>query len=1196
MSYDELPPDPVPSPQIDERTTEATRELSSSDAPPVPPTRRRRARGTGTAAASEDIAPVAEEPARTTRKRTLTTRTQIASEPPDETVLTETETPSVPDAPFPAPPVPAPVRRTRKKKEPVPEIVAECASLTEPAPESVAHEENAPAVSPRKPARGGRKRKTETVETPAPEASIEATPREAQAVADPVPAPEEEVAPAASDTPEMPPIEVVAPETERPAHSRRTRRKPVATESPASELLSEPVPSEENRDTVAAPESAEADASAEADDTQPASRSRRRRERRSRRNRSGSAVEIGADTSELAEVDLVPAGLSPGLLEIAPVREVVVEPEPIIDRSVGAHLITRHGIPEIHINGNVIAPVLFFGNMQGRDNRQRVLSQVRRAARVGIHLHSTLVELPCPLTEASDALDVVTDHIRAVLEADPEGYVMPRLVFTPARGWRREYPTDIATYSDGTTGDPSLTSERFWLEAEHSLAMLIAHVRNHSWGQRIFGYHLERGEWFQMAQQGYDRSMANRDAFRDWLREKYRHNLVALRAAWHDGNVQFHTAEIPPVQTKPNPNRAFYETRRERRYIDFNEFTSQTTARRLMALAKAVKRASDYQALVSVCYGYTFEFGHPFSGHLALGELLTSPHIDLICGPPSYRDRKPGGAASFPAPVASPALHGKLWLTEDDTKTYLAPSLPNTEDFNPRMGDRMLTEQAHLRALGRVMAHNTAIGFMDLWGEGWLDEESLWDKIGAVIQMYNASRQKLSRQATPDVVALIDEQSLLHIQRGEHFFRKISNGLRDVLQRAGVSYGKYLQSDVLAPDFPTDAKLYLFLTPYRLTSEQRAAIKEKLQNGGKTLAWLYAPGSCEERPGPGGGMEEAVTDAVGLILRHQEWNSEIGSRVIEPYHPLTERLNGREIGTRERLNPSFYVDDPEATVLAEYQGSGLPSIAARDFGSWKSVFIGEPCLPLELLRGLCRYAGVHAWINQGEDVVSVGNGWVMVHTSRDGHRVLRLPEATCLYDLAEHRLISTGTVEYRYFQRSGTTRLFRVGTLAELQALGFTERAAAPPPPRARPEPEPPVAPAPPISTPIPAPLAARYPSLEDAPESIREDLETLAAVLSMNLDELEATDIAKETVDPTLLNATVASLNPLTTEPDGNGRRRRRRGGRGRGRRRFEVPADGAQETDAPGEGEVSAALEPERESALPPFFDPDDDFPAAL
>ena len=724
------------------------------------------------------------------------------------------------------------------------------------------------------------------------------------------------------------------------AARRRTRRKrpsaPPAPPAAAGNRRKKPTDSAlpTADDSAVSDTAALTDAAPETDDAPDSLRSRRRRGRTRR------------DKPEAA-LTTAPAILSPRLaaalvLDTPPPIPVVVPREPPIDTTVGAHLLKRNGLPEITINSVIYPPVLFFGNMEEEASRPKVVSEVKRAAANGVHLHSVLVELPCPLSESNDALDRFDNRVRALLDADPDGFVMPRIVFLPAKGWKREYPNEIASYADGTSADPSLTSERFWAEAERSLVTLITHVREHEWGKRVFGYHLERGEWFQPQDSGYDRSAANRDAFRDWLREKYKHDLVGIRAAWYDGDVQFHTAEIPPLPTNANPQKAFFETRRERRYIDFNEFTSESTAQRLVSLAKTAKKAANHQALVSVAYGYTLEFGHGYSGHLALETLLDSPHIDLLCGPPSYRDRKPGGGASLPAPVESVLLRGKLWISEDDTKTHLAPAEQDPEDFNPRLPDRFATEQAQIRAMGQALTRNIGIGWMDLWGEGWLDEDAMWERIGEFTAHLKTARSLQNGLRTPEVVALIDEKSLLHLQRGEPFFRKITNGLRETLQKTGVSFGTYLQSDLLRDDFPLTAKLYLFLTPYRLTGPIRTAIQEKLQSGGKTLAFLFAPGSCEARPALSGAMEEVAGGSVGLILRQQEWNSEIGSRVIEPNNPLTDRLNGREIGTRERINPSFFVDDPDATTLAEYQGSGLPSIAVRDFGKWKSVFVGEP--------------------------------------------------------------------------------------------------------------------------------------------------------------------------------------------------------------------------------------------------------------
>lgn len=1154
MSFDEIPPvSESPQPQED-GASETAPEASATDAPSAARPRRRRAKAAETVAASEPTAPAPEKPTRAPRRRK-----PAVSDSPD-TPPAEAIAPPAPESVSAPPAARAPRRRRAAKSavetteaadsvSDVPMEEAQAgAAVAETAPAAAAPitpeaVENAPTV--RKPTR--RSRRTTAKGAADAEAIAETPPAEPPAPPTETAAPKPKRRRAGRKREELPPTETpeasvepaAAPEpvaevtegtetTEKTGRRRRAgRSRRRAVETPETTETAPEMPAA----------SAEAAPAAEATETEEAGTGRSRR--RPRRRRGDTRSERTEETDEVEPVAVAPA---------PPTEEELAER---VDRTVGAHLVTRHGCPEIHINGVVYPPILFFGNQEDEAAKRRVLSEVRRAAHAGVHLHSTLIELPCPITESSAALDEIDDRLRAVLDADPEGFVMPRILFVPAKGWKREYPTEIATYADGASGDPSITSDRFWQEAERSLTTLITHLREYEWGKRIFGYHLERGEWFQPADTGYDRSIANRDAFRDWLREKYKHNLTALRAAWYDGDVQFHTAEIPPV-VKPNPQRAFFETRRERRTIDFNEFTSESAARRIVALARTIKRASGNQALVSVCYGYTFEFGHPYSGHLALSQLLTAQAINLICGPPSYRDRKPGGAASFPAPIESPPLHGKLWLSEDDTKTYLAPAQQDPDDFNPRLGDRFATEQAQARAMGRALSSSTGVGFMDLWGEGWLDDDGLWSRIEAFQERYRAFIKQRERARTPEVVALIDEKSLLHVQRGETFFRKLTNGLRDALQRAGISYGTYLQSDLLARDFPTTAKLYLFLTPYRLTSEQRAAIKEKLQNGGKTLAWLYAPGSCEERPSVGGVMEESASGIVGFTLHPQAWNSEIGSRVLEPHHVVTERLPGREIGTRERLNPSFYVEDADATVLAEYQASGLPSLAVKDFRTWKSVFVGDPTLPLELLRGICRYAGVHLWTPQGDDITTVGHGWVTIHATRDGQRTVVLPEVTGLYDLTDSRLIADETREYRFFLRAGTTRAFCVGPTEQLHRLGLPNL-SLPGAGRSRIVLD---MPAPPTTSAPIAPPPRR--EREEVPlPTLREDLATLEAVLNVDVSKLDALTLDDLDEDvPLLIGSDLPEADEPTVAEAGlpgevlaSGRRRRRRGGRGRRR-----------------------------------------------
>ena len=59
---------------------------------------------------------------------------------------------------------------------------------------------------------------------------------------------------------------------------------------------------------------------------------------------------------------------------------------------------------------------------------------------------------------------------------------------------------------------------------------------------RVFGFYLEHGEWFNEKGRGYDRSEANTQGFRAWLRARYKNTLVALREQARAGR-DFATAD-----------------------------------------------------------------------------------------------------------------------------------------------------------------------------------------------------------------------------------------------------------------------------------------------------------------------------------------------------------------------------------------------------------------------------------------------------------------------------------------------------------------------------------------------------------------------------------------------------------------------------------------------------------------------------
>jgi hypothetical protein len=110
---------------------------------------------------------------------------------------------------------------------------------------------------------------------------------------------------------------------------------------------------------------------------------------------------------------------------------------------------------------------------------------------------------------------------------------------------------------------------------------------------------------------------------------------------------------------------------------DFNLYLSRAVQRAISANAQAAKAAMGGKGLVMAFYGYLNELGGhraSGSGHLALQQLLADKNLDGIVSPYKYgmNFRLPTGNFATMGPIDSPRLHGKLWVSEDDTRTSFA--------------------------------------------------------------------------------------------------------------------------------------------------------------------------------------------------------------------------------------------------------------------------------------------------------------------------------------------------------------------------------------------------------------------------------------------------------------------------------------------------------------------------------------------
>lgn len=696
-------------------------------------------------------------------------------------------------------------------------------------------------------------------------------------------------------------------------------------------------------------------------------------------------------------------------------------------------IVLRDGIPTLVKNSRVYPPIAFFGNCSDERRADTVFEELRLAAEAGVHLHSLLVDLEVNPAGVDHAVSFAGYLMAKAVKVDPQAQVLIRTVFVAPRNWEKEFPDAKYMALHGNVGEPSLSDDKYWGVAKQCLDTFIRKVRMLDTAANVLGVHLERGEWFVPVDGGYDDSNAARVKFKDWVRTRYSDDEVALRASWFDGAVRFDNVQIPTFQPEgAEGDRFVRSSRKQRRYVDYHLFLSDMTVDRIAELAYTTKEASEGYFLAGASYGYTFEWAHPSSGHLALGKLLRTPEIDFIAGPPSYKNREPGGTAPFPSPIDSFALNGKLYISEEDFKTAIGVGV-EPDEFNPVIRTPQALESIHWRGVGAALAHASGVSWMDLWGNGWLKTASIWERAAQVREALTT--RMAAPLSDPDVAVFVDERALAYLV-DPNAFRLLIQNARESAMRSGLSVGFFLLSDLAHRERFPECKLYLFLNAWDIRPELRTAIKERLQRDNKVLFWLYSAGLFDS----GRDSLERARDVTGIALKPQPFHSKSGTTILNRKHPLIEALQNRMIPS-SGLEPSYFGITEDGVVLGEYTQTGLPSFVVKDFnelaeggGKWTSVFLGEPSVTPSLIRALGEMAGAHIW-NFQDDVIHARPPFLVVHCREPGSRTITLPNKWSAYNLTAKQWITEETSHLRFNATAGSTHVFLVGLHSEIEHL-----------------------------------------------------------------------------------------------------------------------------------------------------------------
>jgi hypothetical protein len=665
----------------------------------------------------------------------------------------------------------------------------------------------------------------------------------------------------------------------------------------------------------------------------------------------------------------------------------------------------------------------------------------------------------------------MTKEATGIMVASPDVLFIMRVKLIPQSDWLDSHPGAALTFEDGrndhfsstrgslstrrTNKRVSVASKEFREEASKKLHSFIEKVESSSFGKRTIGYFLTGPppEWYvsgdynsEIHSLGY--SAGFKEFYSSFLKKKYG-NEQNLQKAWGNESANFLNPDIPTLAEKKypmplvtprlNPDAAlalknsdvasgfpfeeriifnadfgsFLDPDKSAKLIDFYQAWNEGVANTVEYLAKTVKETTDNKKLAGSFYGiYASTFVH-HGGGAALKKLLDSPYIDFLSAPGLYEDRPPGGAGTctYRSPIDSFYCRNKLWIHENDTRTWR--SQPHSNRIN--YGGYESKEES-LEVLKRDFAQNLCDDVYAWWFcMGKNEQEAFYfDKdIFSLFKEQNkiaADYYREDRQKASEIAFVYDQDSLWlsdpETTRDLCMYSKLLE-----LPRVGTPADHILIDDLDNPLIP-QYKLYIFVNCFVIDHAKREKIAKYVKCDGKTALWIYAPGLIDPEKAPQQLKTDYVSELIGININCLHTRQEGTFRIYE--HEMTKEMSPfRDYGRYNRpnqsgfswakgkmkvvrpapLNPVFFADDPDCEILGEFINNGKAAWVIKRFDSWQSVWLGSKVMNAEVIRAVAEDAGVHIY-SKSNDIFAANRRFISIHTSTEGQKTLHLPAGT----------------------------------------------------------------------------------------------------------------------------------------------------------------------------------------------------------
>ncbi|MCQ2399198.1 MAG: hypothetical protein MJ072_01685 [Clostridia bacterium] len=401
--------------------------------------------------------------------------------------------------------------------------------------------------------------------------------------------------------------------------------------------------------------------------------------------------------------------------------------------------------------------------------------------------------------EKDDSLSVIDYKINKIIKNNKNAYIFPRLYVEVSEKWENENPDELN--DDGLNGGKRracLSSDIYFEQIKKDIKKVIEYIHSQPYSENIIGYQIANAmteEWMTFDNSG---SVGKRS------REKFERSVCDKK--YRDSETEYH------------------------------RFLNETVADRICELSAYLKELTANRLIIGSFYGYCFYHTTWEFGHSAIRKILDCKDVDFLCAPIGYwTNRAVGTPHPYMVPVASILHHGKLFFSENDTRTDLSKFVFDHPAYRTPIWlgpEREFSLELCKYHYGKALCHSHSYWWFDLWG-GWYNDKDyhgLFAKFNAV--SIGSLNKNLSSKK--EVAVLTDEEAYYLSSIKDNSPTLCGRNPLKQIESAGVSFDMYVASDFF--DLTSQYKCFIVLVPFE--TQKLLKIKAYLDTNKIPYLWI----------------------------------------------------------------------------------------------------------------------------------------------------------------------------------------------------------------------------------------------------------------------------------------------------------------------------------------------------------------------